>query len=83
MVIECDCYLNYWNKSIELDYLTTALQCKNSQSWGILSNKYIEFFGSVTGKKHLVKKIYNIIFQHKTMNKQYPYSSQDLPILYW
>ena len=31
--------------------LTTALHCKNSQSWGQLSNKYIFSFGFATGKK--------------------------------
>lgn len=30
--------------------LTTALHCKNSQSWGQLSNKYMKSFGSSTGK---------------------------------
>lgn len=42
-----ECY--YWN-------LTTALHCKNSQSWGQLSSEYMKSLGSATRKKENAPK---------------------------
>ena len=45
----------YGNDNYNLS-LTTALHCKNSQSWGQLSNKYMKSFGSATRKKQNLAK---------------------------